>query len=184
MPLSEEILRRFAARVFVETGSYLGDGVQAALDAGFERVVTIEADRASWERVRARFADDPRVTTILGDSADLLAAAVDDVREPAVFWLDAHWSGDGTGGRPPIRDSCVYSPVIDELEVIGAHPVKGHTVLIDDVRVFRDGVFVDAAEEVITPVRLMGALLDIDDRYEFELLDGAEARDVLAAWVP
>lgn len=183
MPLRPDVLRRFPARVFVETGSYIGDGVKAALDAGFERVITIEAKRESWELVRARFEGDPRVTAILGSSADLLTAAIDNVDERATFWLDAHWSGEGTGGLAPFRDSCVYSPVLDELAAIAAHPVKGHTVLIDDMRVFRDGVFADENEEPILPVRLMETLLDIDDRYEFELLDGAEARDVLAAWV-
>lgn len=184
MPLSAAILRRFPARVFVETGSYLGDGARAALDAGFGRVVTLEAGRASWEHVRARFADDPRVTAILGDSAELLAAAIADVREPMVFWLDAHWSGEGTGGRKLPGYNRVYSPVLEELAAVAAHPVRGHTILVDDVRVFRDGVFVDADEEPIPLVRLMDAVLDVDPRYQLELLDGAETGDVLAAWVP
>lgn len=184
MPLGSGVLRRFPARVFVETGSYLGDGVQAALDAGFGRVITIEADRDCWQRVRNRFAGDSRVTAMLGNSAELLAAAISDLDEPATFWLDAHWSGEGTGGLAPFRESCVYSPVLEELEAIAAHPVKGHTILVDDVRVFRDGVFADRDEESIPLPRLMGAVLDVDERYQLEMVDGAEAGDVLAAWVP
>jgi hypothetical protein len=184
MPLRPDVLCQFPARVFVETGSYLGDGVQAALDAGFERVITIEAQRKSWSHVRDRFAGDLRVTAILGSSADLLTAAIDNLDERATFWLDAHWSGEGTGGMAPFRDSCVYSPALEELAAIAAHPIKGHTILIDDMRVFRDGVFVDLDEELITPVRLMETILDIDERYEFVRLDGAEADDVLVAHIP
>lgn len=184
MPLGPGVLRRFPARVFVETGSYLGDGAQAALDAGFERVITIETGRVSWQHVCQRFADEPRVEAIHGDSAETLALVIADLMGPATFWLDAHWSGEDTGGLPPFRDSCVYSPVLEELAAIRAHPVKGHTILVDDVRVFRDGVFADRDEEPITLVRLMETILDIDDRYQLEMLDGAEPEDVLAAWVP
>lgn len=184
MPLRPEVLCQFPARVFVETGSYLGDGVQAALDAGFERVITIEAQRESWAHVRDRFAGDLRVTAILGSSAELLSVAIADLDELVTFWLDAHWSGEGTGGLAPFRDSCVYSPVLEELAAIADHSIKGHAILIDDMRVFRDGVFADLDEEPITPVRLMETILDIDEQYEFVRLDGAEADDVLVAQIP
>ena len=184
MPLRPDVLRQFPARVFVETGSYRGDGVRAALDAGFERVITIEAGGPAWQHVRERFADDPRVTALLGSSVNMLEAAISNLDEPATFWLDAHWSGEGTGGLAPFRTNCVYSPVLEELAVIAAHPVRGHTILVDDMRVFRDGVFADQDEEPIWPTRLMEAILDIDERYEFVRLDGAETDDVLAARVP
>ena len=41
MPSNTENFRKYPNEIFIETGSYMGDGVQQALDAGFKNVVTI-----------------------------------------------------------------------------------------------------------------------------------------------
>jgi hypothetical protein len=52
------------------------------------------------------------------------------LREPALFWLDAHYCGPGSARGP------LDSPIARELEALEAHPVRGHVVLIDDMRYF------------------------------------------------
>jgi hypothetical protein len=47
-----------------------------------------------------------------------------------LFWLDAHYSGEGTA----LADS--ETPVLSELDCIFSHAVKGHVILIDDARCF------------------------------------------------
>lgn len=50
--------------------------------------------------------------------------------ERCLFWLDAHYSrGDTARGEEE-------TPILKELELIGAHPVRGHLLLIDDARCF------------------------------------------------
>ena len=116
----------YGLRVFVETGTYLGDMVAAVADR-FERCITIELSIELWRGACARFQALPRVTCINGDSGVVLAQVVAGLEEPALFWLDAHTSGGNTAdaGRDPIEE---------ELRTIFAGGVHDHVVLIDDAR--------------------------------------------------
>lgn len=113
---------RFSPRVFVETGTFKGDGIQRALDDGFDVVYSIELDTALFKHAHDRFQNDHRVCVIRGDSSRVLPALVID--EPAVFYLDAHWSGFGT--ETPL-------PLLSELRIIAKRPYKD-VVVIDDMR--------------------------------------------------
>lgn len=124
------LLRKIAAqydlRVFIETGTYMGETAWA-LRKRFERVDTIELEPTLAQLARIRFARTANVHVHEGDSAVVLATLLDSLRERALFWLDAHPSTDRTasGGLIPLRA---------ELAAIAVHPVRGHVILIDDVR--------------------------------------------------
>jgi hypothetical protein len=121
--------RRFGLRTLVETGTWHGGTVEALL-SDFDRIVSIELDESLHRAARERFAGAPHVTLLRGDSATRLPEVLAGLREPALFWLDAHWSaGDTARGA-------VDTPVSTELEGVLAHPVRGHVVLIDDARLF------------------------------------------------
>ena len=70
--LTPHVLAPFVAkhRVFIETGSNNGHGIQAALDAGFEIIhELIECrSRGGFEVCADRFTDRDRVVLCLGDS--------------------------------------------------------------------------------------------------------------------
>ncbi|HEX9365349.1 MAG TPA: hypothetical protein VF921_01915 [Vicinamibacterales bacterium] len=121
--------RRFGPRVFVETGTFAGGMIDAVRDR-FDRVISIELDPGWHGRAVERFRADPRVTLLLGDSGVRLKEVLGSLREPALFWLDAHYSG------PVTARGAIDSPIVGELEAIRAHPVAGHVVLIDDMRDF------------------------------------------------
>ena len=72
------------------------------------------------------------VQLLVGDSASVLPGILATLHEPALFWLDAHYSGTGTtlGDR--------VTPISAELNAVLGHPVRGHVVLIDDAREFHD----------------------------------------------
>jgi hypothetical protein len=52
------------------------------------------------------------------------------LQEPAVFWLDGHYSGGETG------KGVVDDPILISLNQIVAHPIKEHVIFIDDARTF------------------------------------------------
>jgi hypothetical protein len=52
------------------------------------------------------------------------------LNEPALFWLDGHYSGGVT------EKADIETPIMKELEYIFTHPVKNHLILIDDARLF------------------------------------------------
>jgi hypothetical protein len=61
----------------------------------------------------------------------MLPLILDHVQEPALIWLDAHWSRDLGYGRPEFGEC----PVLAEIEAITCHGLD-HVVLIDDARYF------------------------------------------------
>jgi hypothetical protein len=126
--------RRFGPRVFVETGTFAG-GMIDAVRHSFDRIVSIELDPGWHARAVERFRADAHVTLLQGDSGVRLQEVLDTLTEPALFWLDAHYSG------PVTARGVVDSPIVRELTSIRAHQVAGHVVLIDDIRDFqgRDG---------------------------------------------
>ncbi len=126
--------RRFGSRVFVETGTFAGGMIDAVKDR-FARIVSIELDQGWHARAVERFRGDGHVTLLQGDSGVRLQEVLETLTEPALFWLDAHYSG------PVTARGTVDSPVVLELASIRVHPVAGHVVLIDDMRDFqgRDG---------------------------------------------
>ncbi|TMK39895.1 MAG: class I SAM-dependent methyltransferase [Actinobacteria bacterium] len=111
----------------VETGTFGGDGTRV-LAAAFPTVLTIELSPELHERAKAKLADLDGVAVLCGNSTELLSKVVD-AQVPTLYYLDGHWSGEGTAGA---EQQC---PVMDELELIAAgHP--DDCVLIDDARLF------------------------------------------------
>jgi len=119
--------RRF--RTFVETGTFTGEMV-AAVRPHFERLISIEMAPQIHETARRRFAGDPRVQLLLGDSGTLLPEVLATLDHPALFWLDGHYMGGNTARAG------VDSPVKAELASLLRHPARGHLILIDDARLF------------------------------------------------
>jgi hypothetical protein len=130
----KEYQRRFGPRVFVETGTFAGGMVDAVRNC-FDRITSIELDPGWHARAVERFRADAHITLLQGDSGVRLQEVLARLTEPALFWLDAHYSG------PVTARGVLDSPIVGELAAIRAHPVAGHVVLIDDMRDFqgRDG---------------------------------------------
>ncbi len=115
--------------VFVETGTNLGLTTEVA-SRHFQKCITIELDEGLYKDACKKFKDTPNVKVYRGDSADVLPKLLEDIDQPTVFWLDAHFPKK-TGEKAK-----AVSPIKYELEAIFDHPVKDHVILIDDARKF------------------------------------------------
>jgi hypothetical protein len=124
-----EYRQRFALRVLVETGTFQGEMIEAMLGR-FDRIYSIELDGRWFDEARRRFGRRRDVRLLHGDSGTKLREVLAEIDRPALFWLDAHYSGPATARGP------LDSPIAQELEAIRAHPVAGHVILIDDVSYF------------------------------------------------
>lgn len=118
----------------VETGTFLGD-MLAAMRESFDSLTSIELSDELYARATKRFAGDPKITLLHGDSKELLEEIAASIDQPALFWLDAHYSGawhedfeETAGGDRP-------SPIFAELEAVFSSPHE-HVVFIDDARLF------------------------------------------------
>lgn len=115
---------------FIETGTFYGQTTQAAAEI-FDAVHTIELSTELCQRTVQLFAGNHRVQVHQGESADVLARILPDIEQPALFWLDTHYSEANTAcGRE-------NTPIIEELEAIRAAGVRDALILIDDLRCFQ-----------------------------------------------
>jgi hypothetical protein len=98
------------------------------------------------------------VRVLEGDSADLLPGLLAGLREPALFWLDGHYSGGLTGRGP------TDTPLMRELEAIRQCGIHGHVILIDDARCLGTG-------DYPATIEVKRALLRIDPLYRVEVAE-------------
>ena len=126
-------VRRYARlhslQTFVETGTLYGDMVYA-VRRQFRRIVSIELSEELAAKAQSRLREYSHISVTQGNSAELLSEILSDLKEPALFWLDAHFSGDGTARGQ------TDTPIIGELGVILRTWIDGSIALIDDARYF------------------------------------------------
>lgn len=116
--------------VLVETGTYYGQMVYAMKNE-FDHIYSIELSKELYHIACKRFDGYDHIHLSHGDSADILPVVLDQVgEEPALFWLDGHYSGGQTAGKG--REV----PVLKELKSILTHSMKRPVILIDDARLF------------------------------------------------
>jgi hypothetical protein len=170
MSALKDTFKRYPNPVFIETGCYHGDGIQMALDAGFEMVYSIELDPKNLVICEERFKDNPHVELIFGDSYEMLGELIKVIKEPITFWLDAHsdkylenWIGK------------YKSPLIQELDAIKRHYTKGDKILIDDLRSW------DMDYYGFTTDVLKEKILEIDKDYKILFENGTALNDILVA---
>lgn len=168
--MKDELYQIFEANktnIFIETGSHLGEGIQRAVEIGFRDIYSVEIKQDFHFHCMGKFSGNEGVHLSLGDSLNKLPEILSKVNEQSTFWLDAHMSN--------ITRNC---PTLEEIKLIGQHPIKNHIIIIDDVRDFGT-----AAHENIKIEDLMYAILDINEDYFFSIESSCIADNVLVARV-
>ncbi len=109
-------------KVFVETGTYMGETTVWASEH-FKKVYSIEAAESIYLKTKEKLKDYSNITLIFGESNKELGKIP--INEPALFWLDAHYSaGETFNGEVPL---------IEELKVINNLDIDSY-IFIDDSR--------------------------------------------------
>ncbi len=127
--INKDYAEKFNLHVFIETGTYMGEMVEALLNR-FPKIISIEFDPKLAQSAKSKFSAMPHVTILQGDSGKILPKLLKKIKEPCLFWLDAHYSGGVTGKA----DS--DTPIIQEIKAIMKHSCSDHVILIDDAREF------------------------------------------------
>ena len=121
--------REHGAKTFVETGTFLGEMIDAQRGQ-FEKLISIELAEELFQAARKKYAADPAVELVQGDSGVKLREVAARLPEPALFWLDAHYSRGKTAG------GAADAPIIKELSGIAPRHQPRDLILIDDARLF------------------------------------------------
>lgn len=131
--VKQSILKNYAKKynlkILVETGTYYGDMVWAMKNS-FARIYSIELSQELFKKAKNRYKSDKHIELIHGDSSKELVNVIKRISQPALFWLDGHYSGEETARGE------TESPVLRELNQIFDAPDLGHVIIIDDARCF------------------------------------------------
>ena len=178
MPIKFDLKKLNANSIFIETGTYMGQGVIKALTSGYKEVHSIELDTKRYESNVKRFKNKKNVHLYHGNSGIVLHNIMKKIKEPCVFWLDAHYCGDGAEMAEK------WCPLKEELQAILNHDIKTHTILVDDMRCM-DLQHIDVKTQ--KPVDFPGTknliikIKEINPEYKITYLNGHIKNDVLCA---
>jgi hypothetical protein len=124
-----EYQQKYGYTTLIETGTYMGDMVEAQ-KTRFKKIVSIELGVDLYKKAKKRFSNDKNVIIVQGDSGKVLPKILLDINEPAIFWLDGHYSAGITAKGDK---EC---PIFEELDSIFNSKKFNLILLIDDARCF------------------------------------------------
>jgi hypothetical protein len=110
--------------IFFESGTHHGESVLDALYLGFEKIISVEILPDLYKECSDKFKDNANVHLFFGDSEVQMPEMLKLVDRKSLFWLDGHF-GHGV-------------PTWKELEFLESHPIKNHTIIIDDIYSYFD----------------------------------------------
>ena len=145
-----DLAKKNRLKIFVETGTLHGDTLDVLKDA-FVELYSVELDGELFLKAQSRFRNSNKIRLRNGDSGEELSKILADIRQPALFWLDAHYSGKGTA-----RGS-EDTPILQELSALARHSLQyEHIVVIDDARDFNGTDGYPTVEQVRSYASAMG----------------------------
>lgn len=147
---AEYILSLSSSReLFIETGT--GDGYMANhMGDHFDQVFSIEIVNRTYNDAVIRFAEQPNVKIIYGDSVGILPRLMHKMEpRPMTLWLDAHDNGE-------LPEGASVCPIMEELAAFFQHRWTECVVLIDDIHLFGDAPGYPEVDEVARFVQSQG----------------------------
>ena len=129
---------------------------------------------------------DDSVTVLHGNSGALLAGPAfrtEAMPEPALFFLDGHYSGGDTA----LADDGEHSPLFKELAAIFSRGNAGDVIVVDDVRCFRGRRLTDPALGLAyaTGFELATVLDKVCERWPSHIADvEGDMLRIHAPWLP
>jgi len=117
----QEYARKYDLPVLVETGTNYAHMIYVQRHY-FREIYSIELDAHKAESARRKFAANPAIHILDGDSGVVLPKLIPTLKERCLFWLDGH-------------DFEMSTPVKLELEALFGD-AREHVILIDDANWF------------------------------------------------
>ncbi len=123
-----EYKQKFNLSTLVETGTFQGEMVEAQRK-NFDQIYTIELSPDYYQKAVEKFKRFKHIHIIEGDSSVKLKEVTKILKEPALFWLDGHYSGGSTAKGE------LNCPIYGELDTVFSSTID-HVLVIDDAKDF------------------------------------------------
>lgn len=120
-------------RIFVEAGTYKGQ-TTAFFIPHADQVISVELHDGLFAAAQKRFALQPNVTLVHGDSLVEIPKIVANCSSAPLVFLDGHFSGAGTAKGQEME------PAESTLGRLADVAPAGTTIVIDDLRLFGSGL--------------------------------------------
>jgi hypothetical protein len=169
----QDLRQTFNMDIFFETGTYMGATTLNAVPY-FKKVITVELFDELFENNKKTFAVLPNVNAYHGKSPEIIKTVAPTINGKILFWLDAHYSGEGTalsGDNQENPDA--ITAIRGELRAIKEAGISDCVILIDDFR----GFGIEVENQVYlgcwaypTIQEVQRALLAINPNFELALL--------------
>jgi hypothetical protein len=141
--------------VFVETGTWRGDGITTALNLNFNLVLSCDIDSGNVINAKQNFLD-KNVEIFNIPSTEFLIKILPQIDQPALIWLDAHVMPDETGKvfspnqlEMANKLNVEVCPIMQELNAIFEYSKHKNTILIDDYHCFNSWEFNNLSEKTV-----------------------------------
>lgn len=133
MPIPNNILNKIKDQhninVYFETGLARGRGVEAALNANFNKIYSIEIyERWINEGIKKY---DPSIVKLIHSDSQSMYEHIKEIDERILFFLDAHNDHSNMDGENSNTDC----PIEQELNAIKKHHINNHIIVVDDLHV-------------------------------------------------
>ena len=174
---NKRVFTEFKNKYFVESGTYMGKAVQIALENGFTHIISYEISPLLCSKAIEKFINYSNIRILFKSSIEMLDE-ISEINEPITFWLDGHYSS-GYSSYDPMN----YYPLLKELEAISKHPIKNHTICIDDRRLMKKTIEETPDNIGVTEEEVKNALLKINPNYKIEYRSSSIKDDVIVAYI-
>ena len=176
-----KIFKKYISPNFVETGTFMGDGVESALKFGFKNIYSIELSIKLYKNCCDKFKDNKNVHLFCGDSGKILGNVINNINTQITFWLDGHfhpagqYRKDNTNNIPWGKSEYTnnWTPIFDEISHIKTHINKNNNIIIDDIKEMNKREY--GSVHLNT---LKSKILEINSKYVFE-----EIGDIMVAFI-
>ena len=182
--VSHGVLEKYPNLIFITTGIGPCISIARAFNANFEEVYGIEEDPVLVEHsnhvIPMYFKDSmlrrtKKVQVFHGETIAKLNELINNINQPITFLLSSY--------RPDLDNLNQPNIILEELEQIKYHPIKTHTILIENVHLADTPLFGN-----IELNKLFDSLLKINPYYKFNFEKGGhlekEERSILVAYPP
>ena len=182
MPFINELFKYIDSNVFIETGTYKGDTLYRIADSkecNPSKIISLELSDIFFNSCVKRFINYPSVLLYKANSKYDLYDIIKDINSPITFWLDSHWSGTPDVGC----DNQTLCHVLQELYQINQHPIKTHTIMIDDIRLMN--LSLNRYEGFpVSLEQITDSIYNINPEYKIKYYDDYTSKnDVLVAYI-
>jgi hypothetical protein len=179
--VSHGVLEKHPNSIFVTTGIGACISIARAFNANFAEVYGIEEDPSLVEHshhvIPIYFKDNwlrmTNIIQVLQGGADRLSEVINNIHQPITFLLSSY--------RPDLDNFEQANVILEELEQIKNHPIKTHTILIENIHLAGSPLFGNIKLNAIT-----NKLLEIYPHYKFSYETGGhlekEERAILVAY--